>query len=154
MQFSHLAIVVAASVLACTAAPLNPEPVPQARFASNPVGSFAPRSADASRGPCPALNALANHGFLPRIGKGITEENLIQAFQVGTNYVGYCPIRACLRGPNMCTVPNVYITVDWLRFERSVLQSIRQACQEAFFPRYADAGPDRAAQQCGRQPSR
>lgn len=31
------------------------------------------------RGPCPALNALANHGFLPRDGRNITQAALIKA---------------------------------------------------------------------------
>jgi hypothetical protein len=33
----------------------------------------------AVRSPCPALNALANHGFLPRNGKNITLAMLEQA---------------------------------------------------------------------------
>lgn len=32
-----------------------------------------------SRGPCPALNTLANHGFLPRNGKNITIPMILQA---------------------------------------------------------------------------
>ncbi len=35
-----------------------------------------------SRSPCPALNALANHGYLPRDGKDITPEVLQRAVQV------------------------------------------------------------------------
>lgn len=42
-----------------------------------------------SRSPCPALNALANHGFLPRDGRGITlkklEEVLPETLNVGTD---------------------------------------------------------------------
>ena len=34
-------------------------------------------SASDSRSPCPALNALANHGFLPRDGRGLTEQMLV-----------------------------------------------------------------------------
>ncbi|ELU37666.1 peroxidase, family 2 domain-containing protein [Rhizoctonia solani AG-1 IA] len=37
-----------------------------------------PRPADA-RSPCPALNALANHGILPRNGRGITWKELGEA---------------------------------------------------------------------------
>lgn len=44
---------------------------------------------DDSRSPCPALNALANHGFLPRDGRGITlkklEEVLPETLNVGTD---------------------------------------------------------------------
>ena len=35
-----------------------------------------------SRSPCPALNALANHGYLPRDGKDITPEVFQLAVQV------------------------------------------------------------------------
>ncbi|PNP44143.1 hypothetical protein TGAMA5MH_04430 [Trichoderma gamsii] len=37
-----------------------------------------PPGADDSRGPCPALNSLANHGFLPHSGKNITAIDLIR----------------------------------------------------------------------------
>jgi hypothetical protein len=33
----------------------------------------------AVRSPCPALNSLANHGFLPRNGKDISVPHLIKA---------------------------------------------------------------------------
>ncbi|CAG8778160.1 12919_t:CDS:2 [Cetraspora pellucida] len=33
------------------------------------------------RSPCPALNAMANHGYLPRDGKGITPKQLFEALQ-------------------------------------------------------------------------
>ena len=35
-----------------------------------------------SRSPCPALNVLANHGYLPRDGKNITAVMLTSATQV------------------------------------------------------------------------
>lgn len=41
----------------------------------------APRPND-SRSPCPALNALANHGYLPRDGKNIPPNVLQRALQV------------------------------------------------------------------------
>ena len=34
---------------------------------------------DSVRGPCPFLNTFANHGFLPRSGKYITQEDLSKA---------------------------------------------------------------------------
>ena len=37
------------------------------------------------RSPCPGLNTLANHGFLPHDGKGITIPILIQALDYGMN---------------------------------------------------------------------
>ncbi|KAH9844176.1 Cloroperoxidase [Rhodofomes roseus] len=41
--------------------------------------AYSPPLAGASRSPCPALNALANHGYLPRNGRGITALQLVRA---------------------------------------------------------------------------
>ena len=35
-----------------------------------------------SRSPCPALNALANHGYLPRDGHNISADLLLSVLQV------------------------------------------------------------------------
>ncbi|ETS75762.1 hypothetical protein PFICI_12706 [Pestalotiopsis fici W106-1] len=40
------------------------------------------------RSPCPAMNTLANHGFLPRDGRHITKDILITALKDGYN-IGY-----------------------------------------------------------------
>ncbi|OTB02684.1 hypothetical protein M426DRAFT_74456 [Hypoxylon sp. CI-4A] len=40
---------------------------------------------DDVRGPCPMLNTLANHGFLPHSGKGITVNKTIDALNAGLN---------------------------------------------------------------------
>ncbi|KAJ7579512.1 Chloroperoxidase [Mycena floridula] len=45
---------------------------------------IAPTSTDL-RSPCPALNTLANHGFLPRDGRGLTVESVLQAGLDGFN---------------------------------------------------------------------
>ncbi|KAJ7579896.1 Cloroperoxidase [Mycena floridula] len=45
---------------------------------------IAPKSTDL-RSPCPALNTLANHGFLPRDGRNLTPDIVIQASQDGFN---------------------------------------------------------------------
>ena len=37
------------------------------------------------RAPCPMLNTLANHGFLPHDGKDITEERTIAALWTALN---------------------------------------------------------------------
>jgi hypothetical protein len=39
-----------------------------------------------SRGPCPGLNTLANHGFLPRNGSNITIPVVLQAINDGFNF--------------------------------------------------------------------
>ncbi|GMF33038.1 unnamed protein product [Phytophthora lilii] len=45
----------------------------------NQVSGFKDSAAKYHRSPCPALNALANHGYLPRDGKGVTPQHLQQA---------------------------------------------------------------------------
>ncbi|KDQ52018.1 hypothetical protein JAAARDRAFT_184588 [Jaapia argillacea MUCL 33604] len=47
--------------------------------------SYVPRKATDSRSPCPALNTLANHGFIPRDGRGINYKDLIKGLQHGYN---------------------------------------------------------------------
>jgi len=47
---------------------------------SAPHDFIAPQSTD-SRSPCPALNALANHGYLPRDGKNINVFRLVGALR-------------------------------------------------------------------------
>jgi hypothetical protein len=37
------------------------------------------------RGPCPMLNALANHGFFPRSGKNISIEQLVSGIDLALN---------------------------------------------------------------------
>jgi hypothetical protein len=43
------------------------------------VGVFMPPSDSDIRGPCPGLNSLANHGFLPRDGKNIHVTDIVAA---------------------------------------------------------------------------
>lgn len=49
---------------------------------------FQPPTDTDVRAPCPALNALANHGILPRDGKGITIEVLTDAAYKGFTIAG------------------------------------------------------------------
>ncbi|KAK7038985.1 hypothetical protein VNI00_010377 [Paramarasmius palmivorus] len=46
---------------------------------------FQAADADDARGPCPGLNTLANHGFLPRNGKNITIPIVLQGAVDGFN---------------------------------------------------------------------
>jgi hypothetical protein len=55
------------------------------------------------RSPCPALNSLANHGFLPHNGKGITIPMLITALNNGVN-VG-ADFATAIRGAGLPSVP-------------------------------------------------
>lgn len=38
------------------------------------------------RGPCPMMNTLANHGFLPHDGRNITKDNAIHALNTAINF--------------------------------------------------------------------
>jgi len=40
------------------------------------------------RGPCPMLNTLANHGFLPRDGRNFTQDNVVKGLKDGLNFNG------------------------------------------------------------------
>jgi hypothetical protein len=42
----------------------------------------------AVRGPCPMLNTLSNHGFLPRDGRNITKANAVAGLNGGLNFNG------------------------------------------------------------------
>jgi hypothetical protein len=75
---SNLFVALFASSLAC-AAPLLCIGNQNANF------PFEPPAADASRSPCPVLNSLANHGFLPRDGRDISQDQLNFAFTMALN---------------------------------------------------------------------
>lgn len=38
------------------------------------------------RGPCPMMNTLANHGFLPHDGRNITRETLVEGLHDALNF--------------------------------------------------------------------
>lgn len=40
------------------------------------------------RGPCPMLNTLANHGFLPRDGRQLTQDVIVSGLGKGLNFDG------------------------------------------------------------------
>ncbi|KAF7884460.1 uncharacterized protein EAF02_004796 [Botrytis sinoallii] len=57
-------------------------------FLANAQGSFtnwSPPGPGDVRSPCPAMNSLANHGFLPHDGKGITVPDVITALDAALN---------------------------------------------------------------------
>ncbi|KFY06498.1 hypothetical protein V492_08000 [Pseudogymnoascus sp. VKM F-4246] len=47
---------------------------------------WAPAGPDDFRGPCPMMNTLANHGFLPHDGRNITKANAVHALSAGLNF--------------------------------------------------------------------
>jgi len=58
------------------------EEVPDFSLEKHP---YVPSKPGDSRSPCPALNALANHGFLPHDGRGMTRQDYIRAMREGYN---------------------------------------------------------------------
>ncbi|KAM3499875.1 hypothetical protein MY10362_006909 [Beauveria mimosiformis] len=49
-------------------------------------GQWAPPRHDDFRGPCPMMNTLANHGYIPRDGRNITKHNAIIGLGNGLNF--------------------------------------------------------------------
>ncbi|KAK4230285.1 putative peroxidase [Podospora fimiseda] len=63
---------------------------------SPPKGEYSPRPPSSLRSPCPLLNSLANHGYLPRSGRDFTQSDLSSAL----SQAGLSPIlRAILSSP-------------------------------------------------------
>ncbi|KAI0537565.1 Chloroperoxidase [Xylaria digitata] len=53
--------------------------------ATCPYGTFKPEEPTDTRGVCPMLNALSNHGFLPRNGRNINENQTVNALNEALN---------------------------------------------------------------------
>ncbi|KAI0401613.1 Cloroperoxidase [Xylaria palmicola] len=53
--------------------------------AASPYGTFQPEESTDTRGVCPVLNTLANHGFLPRNGRNINENQTVNALYDALN---------------------------------------------------------------------
>ncbi|KAI0548243.1 Chloroperoxidase [Xylaria curta] len=48
--------------------------------------AWAPGGSNDFRGPCPMMNTLANHGYIPRDGRNITRENAVKGLADGLNF--------------------------------------------------------------------
>ncbi|KAI1276421.1 Chloroperoxidase [Xylaria sp. FL0933] len=53
--------------------------------AACPYGTFKPEEPTDTRGVCPMLNTLANHGFLPRNGRNLDENTTVTALNTALN---------------------------------------------------------------------
>ncbi|KAJ6566121.1 Peroxidase, family 2-domain-containing protein [Mycena capillaripes] len=76
IRFSSFVIIAVSFVASASAYPQNAEPKGHEFKAPGP-GDV--------RGPCPGLNTLANHGYLPRNGKQFTVKTLLDAGLAGFN---------------------------------------------------------------------
>ncbi|KAH8658261.1 Chloroperoxidase [Xylariales sp. PMI_506] len=55
-------------------------------FDSRDDNTWAPGGPDDARGPCPMMNTLANHGFLPHDGYNLTRDVVISGLKNGINF--------------------------------------------------------------------
>ncbi|KAI5919028.1 Chloroperoxidase [Camillea tinctor] len=55
-------------------------------YARGSIEGWAPAGPNDFRGPCPMMNTLANHGFLPHDGKGLTKEVVVKGLKDGLNF--------------------------------------------------------------------
>ncbi|KAJ8065653.1 hypothetical protein OCU04_006325 [Sclerotinia nivalis] len=55
-------------------------------IANDTEGEWIAPTATDFRGPCPMMNTLANHGFLPRDGRNLTEHNVVKGLNHGLNF--------------------------------------------------------------------
>ncbi|KAE9581201.1 putative sterigmatocystin biosynthesis peroxidase stcC [Colletotrichum fructicola] len=74
--------------LAVSARPelMNTNMVNNPHFKRAERGEWAPAGPDDFRGPCPMMNTLANHGFLPRDGRNLTQDTVVNALKDGINF--------------------------------------------------------------------
>ncbi|PQE11899.1 sterigmatocystin biosynthesis peroxidase stcc protein [Rutstroemia sp. NJR-2017a BVV2] len=56
------------------------------QYAQLAVGDWSPAGPDDFRGPCPMMNTLANHGFLNRDGKNLTQDVVVNGLSAGLNF--------------------------------------------------------------------
>ncbi|KAF1920005.1 Chloroperoxidase [Ampelomyces quisqualis] len=71
-------------VAATTAASVSARP----QYHTNNPHEWMARGPNDFRGPCPMLNTLSNHGFLPRDGRNITKANAVTGLKDGLNFNG------------------------------------------------------------------
>lgn len=55
-------------------------------LARDNIPEWIPGGPNDFRGPCPMMNTLANHGYLPRDGGNITKPNAVQALSSALNF--------------------------------------------------------------------
>ncbi|KAI0521617.1 putative chloroperoxidase [Xylaria bambusicola] len=94
MQFLSLL----AFIAACAASPIT------SQAALKPY--VKPKSSD-SRGPCPLLNTLANHGYLPHDGRNITVQDIGNAIFDSTNWhsdFGTLPAKFAFQGLGLSSI--------------------------------------------------
>lgn len=77
MKFSTLVVASTATLASA---------IPQNNIKPTDPHAWLPQSEGDFRGPCPMLNTLTNHGFLPRNGRNFTKHNVIKGLKDGLNF--------------------------------------------------------------------
>jgi len=65
------------------------------------------------RSPCPALNTLSNHGYLPHSGKGLTTADIISAFAIGQNFAADTVTEAAAGALAICSAETGVNCTSW-----------------------------------------
>ncbi|KAJ9137853.1 Cloroperoxidase [Pleurostoma richardsiae] len=98
------------------------------------VPDWTPAGPGDFRGPCPMMNTLANHGYLPHNGRNITQENAIHALTTALNFnVSLATLMfqmAIIANPE----PNAtYFTLDHLNRHNVLEHDASLSRSDAFF---------------------
>ncbi|KAI1767769.1 Cloroperoxidase [Hypoxylon sp. FL1150] len=75
MRITYISATIAFGAVASAQSPSSPQP----------SVAFTPPGPNDVRGPCPILNALANHGYLPHSGKAIDQNTTVNALAAALN---------------------------------------------------------------------
>ncbi|KAH6652742.1 Chloroperoxidase [Truncatella angustata] len=96
--------------------------------------TWAPAGPDDFRGPCPMMNTLANHGFLPHDGKNLTSDAVVQGLQNG---LGFDPSLGAIMFSQALVAnpePNAtYFTLDHLNVHNVLEHDASLSRSDAYF---------------------
>ncbi|KAF2111423.1 Chloroperoxidase [Lophiotrema nucula] len=123
MQFSALSAAFTIALVSAT---------PQ--YGEGSISSWHPAGPNDFRGPCPMMNTLANHGFLPRDGRNLTKANVVKGLGDGLNFdptlAGIMWDQAIIANPE----PNAtFFTLDNLNRHNVLEHDASMSRSDAFF---------------------
>ncbi|KAF2675699.1 Cloroperoxidase [Lentithecium fluviatile CBS 122367] len=98
------------------------------------TSEWKPPGPDDFRGPCPMLNTLANHGFLPRDGRNITEHNAVYALSNALNFNATFAAQMWAAGVVVNPEPNAtFFTLEQLSRHNVLEHDASLSRSDAFF---------------------
>ncbi|TDZ24899.1 putative sterigmatocystin biosynthesis peroxidase stcC [Colletotrichum orbiculare MAFF 240422] len=86
MKFSTAFVSVAAGVVSASPHLSNTNYMKNPHFRRASPNEWTPAGPDDFRGPCPMMNTLANHGFLPHDGRNLTQDTVVSALNEALNF--------------------------------------------------------------------